>query len=255
MNKYVLAIILLFFCCLEMFASSNFSAMNQRISPAVLLKSYKDISSRPFSVNKLKKQANNLTEKDRSILLKYINGAVKGEDTFLLINGCLRGNLNLYIPKKDITKPLNMRLKLYSDQLSEVISKGRLPQNTLLYYGIDDKTFSSYFNDKSITEILNKNPKEENLKNLKSKLVNKTYTEKGFMLASYDKNYTPKTSVIFCIKAPKNLQALLLDGSTGKKQKQVIIKKGYTWKVTDVKLSYDKNSKKYFYEIITKIVL
>ena len=244
MKKFILAILLIVLNCVCCFASFN-NGLSQGISPASLLKSYKDISLRPLSINKLKKQTNNLTEKDNNILLKYIYGAVKGEDTFLLINGYLRNNLSLYISKKDITKPLNMRLKLYSEQLNEVISKGRLPQNTILYYGVDNKTFTTYFNDKSLKGIINQNITEENAKKLKNILTGKSFTEKGFMITSYDKNFTKNTNILLCIKAPKNLQALWIDNDNAQNQKQVIIKKGYTWKITDAKLSYSNKTKKY----------
>lgn len=227
----------------------------QSISPAVLLKPYKDISMKILVIKKLKQQAKNLSQTDKNIISKYVFGAVKSENTFLLINSYLRGNLTKYISKNDISKPLEMRLKMYSDNLSSAISKGRLPQNMLLYYSIDNKTFVTFFPDKTLQKVIVSPVSAENEAVLKSKICNKKYKDNGFMLSSYDKSYTEKTKFRFEIKAPKNLQALLIDEICSQNKKQIIINKGYDWKVTDVKKAYDTHQKQDFYLITLKIVL
>ena len=65
------------------------------------------------------------------IIKKYVFGAERGEDTYLLINCYLRDNLPDYIPKKEITKPLKYRLDYYAKSLSVPISKTKLPQNMI----------------------------------------------------------------------------------------------------------------------------
>ena len=105
----------------------------QRISPVYLVKPYKNINHSVIAKNKLKKQAQNMSDGDKSVIRKYVFGAVSGEDTFTLMNAYLRGNLNKYLKQKDINKPLQARMKYYSDNLCKTLTKTELPQNMLLY--------------------------------------------------------------------------------------------------------------------------
>jgi len=252
-KNYIFFLILLISFAIQ--APAIASSSCHSISPASVLKPYKDVSSRWIVLNKLKKQFQNLPEKDKSILSKYIFGAVKGENTFLLINSYLRGDLYKYISKKDINKPLQMRLKMYSDQLSGAISKGRLPQNMLLYSEVEDKTFTTLFPDKTLLQIINAKISDENTNLIKTKLNDTKFKEKGFMLASYDKNFTQKTKIRFEIKAPKNIQAISIEDLNKQYQKQIIVNKGYEWKITDIKNMKDKHSDQDYYLITIKIVL
>ena len=237
--------------CLPIFASTNYSNMTTGISQLSLMKKYKNINI--FSLNKLKQDSLKLTLEDKYVIIKYVLGAVKGENTFLLTNCYLRGNLDKYISKRDINKPLQGRLQFYADSLAKTVSKGRLPQNTLLYYGMEDKEVLTAFSDKGISNLVSSKVNEENLAVLKNKLLNKQYTEKGFMLSSYDKNNINKTKFRLIINAPKNLQAILIDVQTGKENKQVLINAGYKWKITDIEIQTEGNAQ--YYILNTKLVL
>ncbi len=226
------------------------SPLTAGISQTSLLRSYKNLNVNIFALNKTKKQTKNLTETDKSIIAKYVYGAVKGENTYLLMNCYLRGNLNLYLKPKDITKPLKSRMEYYSNSLTSTISKVKLPQNTLLYRGIDEKGFCFIFPDTNVKEYASRPVTEETALTLKNKLYNKTFIEKGFMSTAYDINYAKKTKFIFLVKAPKNIQAVLVDGLKENNTKEIIINKGYSWKVTDVKSVENK-----YYLITLKLCL
>ena len=226
----------------------------QKVSPVSLVKPYKDISHRILTVNKLKKRAQDLSEGDKSIIQKYVFGAVSGEDTFTLMNAYLRGNLNQYIKQKDITKPLQMRMKYYSDNLCKTLSKTELPQNMILYGNTNIKDLSVFFPDKTILNILNKPFAENNLSVLSSKLTGKQFTDKGFIITYYDQDYIKNPNVILEIRAPKNLQGVLLLNST-KYEKAVLLNKGTAWKVTGISSFQDKNTKKNYYKISIKFVI
>ena len=88
-----------------------FNSAATGVSQVSLLKSYKDISKNFIVINKMKKRSQTLSIKDKCVITKYFHGAVKGENTFLLMNCFLRGNLNQYLNKKD-------NLPKYADCLS-----------------------------------------------------------------------------------------------------------------------------------------
>ena len=123
---------------------------------------YKDISHRIFVIRKMRKQTEQLSEEDKSIIKKYVFGAVKGEDTYLLINCYLRDNLQDYIPKKEITKPLKCRLDYYAKNLSNTLSKAKLPQNMILYRGVDKKGINAILKNKNIVNVISKTVTEDN---------------------------------------------------------------------------------------------
>ena len=227
-------------------------AVNSTVSQRSLFKSYKDISHRALSINKLKNSSKNLDENSRSIIKKYVYGAVSGEDTFLLVNGYLRNNLNSYISSKDITKPLEQRLKYYSLGLKTSIAKAQLPQNMLLYKGLDEKDLKVYFASKNINQSAFSNVNDANVSELKKKLNGVTFVDNGFMTASYDKYFTARSKFKFEIKAPKGMQAVLADSINGRNMKEIIINSGYKWQVVDVKKGYDSNRKESYYNIVLK---
>ena len=127
----------------------------------------------------------------------------------------------------------------------------------LLYRGIDEKGMDFIFSDKKISDVINKQVSYENTVYLKNKINGCTFTEKGFMSTSYDINSAKKTKFIFVVKAPKNLQAVLVDGILQPNQsptKEVIINKGYKWKVTNVDYALRNDGSRY-YKIDLKLVL
>lgn len=251
--------IVIFFCAV-LLCNPVFSANVQNInagadvSKASILMPYKDISLRWHVINKMKKQTKNLSEDDKSVIKKYVFGAVKGEDTFLLINCYLRGNLQNYIPKKEITTPLKCRLDYYANALAKPISKTKLPQNIILYRGIDNKGIKQIFKDKDINTIADKPVNETNLALLKQKLDGAYYIEKGFMSTSYNKNCAKKTTFRFELNAPKNLQAVLIEDIGKQVEKEVLVNRGTKWEVTDIRIEKDKNTKKDFYMIKAKFI-
>ena len=215
-------------------------------------KSYKDISLRYISINKMKKQTERLSAVDKEILSKYIFGAVKGEDTFLLINSHLRGNLKDYIPAKEITKPLGCRLNYYAETLKNSISKVNLPQNTTLYAAIDEKYLKHLLYKYNIADLIQKPVTYENGEKIAQKIVGVKFREKGFLSASYDKNCIDKTKFRLEIKAPKNTHAVLTEDLGEKSKKKVVINSDYDWEIIAVECEYDKDNKKSYYNIIIK---
>ena len=253
--------ILLFFC-LTCFMQASVIAETQSyyeltagISQATLLKPYRNLMKRPLTLNKIKKQANILSETDKSIIKKYVIGAVKGEDTYLLMNANLNNNLGRYIKQKDITNPLKARLNMYANDLNKTVSKVNLPQNIILYYGVDDKEVLGLFSNQNLEQFVMKPVSDDNLRTLKSALSGIEFTESAFMLASYDKNFVNPTKFRFEIKAPKMLQAAFIENITANGKKEVLINKGYKWKVTDITKSYDANRRMYYYQITLKLLL
>ncbi len=250
--------IILFLCaillCSPAFTAENTSA-GAHVSQISMIKKYKDISHNPIVITKMKEQAKNLSDEEKSVIKKYVFGAVRGEDTYLLINCNLRGNLDKYIPKKEITKPLKYRLDYYANQLSVPISKTKVPKNIILYRGVDDKGIKLIFADKKINDYVTKPVNEENLKMLKDKLIGATYTEKGFMSTSYDINCAKPTKFRFEVNTPKNMQAVLIEDLGKKKEKEVLINKNTRWKVTNISIKTDKKAKRDYYLISVKYII
>jgi len=242
------------FLCMPVFSVENIVSAGVYVSQMSLLKKYKDINHNWRTINKMKAQANNLTGEEKEVVKKYVFGAVRGEDTYLLINCDMRNNLDKFIPKKEVTKPLKYRLDYYANQLSAPISKTRLPQNIILYRGIDEKGMKLIFADKNINQYIDKPVSEDNLKILKQKLIGAYYYEKGFMSTSYDINCAKQTKFIFIVNAPKNLQAILLEDLGKKSEKEVLINRNSKWEITDIIIDTSKKTKQYFYKINIKYV-
>lgn len=253
MKKIILFLCVILLCTPVIYADNIVSA-GVYVSQFSMMKKYKDISHNPIAVNKMKSQTKNLSEEEKAVIKKYVFGAVRGEDTYLLINCHLRDTLQYYIPKKEITKPLKYRLDFYANQLSAPISKGRLPQNVILYRGVDEKGIKLIFTDKSFGGYVSKPVNEENLNVIKQKLIGKTYIEKGFMSTSYDINCAKQTKFIFQVNAPKGLQALLIEDLGKKEEKEVVINRNSQWKVTDVTIEKNKKTKQDFYKISVKFI-
>ena len=209
------------------------------------MKKYHDVNYRIISLTKMRNQTKQLSEEDKNIIKKYVFGAVKGEDTYLLINCYLRGNLQDYIPKKEITTPLKCRLDYYAKALSSSISKTRLPRNIILYRGIDEKGAKSLFASKNVNNLINSPVSEDNLSKLRLALLNFEIVEKGFMSTSYDKNCAKQTKYLLEVNAPKNLQAILIEDLGKKSEKEVIINKHTVWKITGINIESNKGRQYY----------
>jgi len=247
--------IIIFMCaillCAPVFSVENIVSAGAYVTQISMMKKYKNISWR--TINKMKSQAKSLSEEEQAVVKKYVFGAVRGEDTYLLINCNLRENLDKFIPKKEITKPLKYRLDYYAEQLSAPISKTRLPQNTILYRGVDDKGIKLMFANKKIDNLIDKPVSEENLQIIKQKLVGTKFDEKGFMSTSYDINCAKQTKFIFEVNTPKDMQAILLEDFGKKQEKEVLINRNTRWEITDIKISANK-AKENFYMVNIKFV-
>ncbi len=244
--------IILVFCAGVFSAETRVVNAGEFVFKLSLIKKYKDINHNIFALSKIREQAKNLPDKDKNIIQKYVYGAVRGENTFLLINCYLRNNLQDYIPKKEITTPLKCRLDFYSKALRESISGAKLPRNMILYKGIEDKEVRRIFKSKKIDNVINSAVSQENLEKLRTALIDAEFEEKGFILTTYDKNYVKSGKFIFEICAPKNLQAVLLDDLNKTSKKEILINKQSYWKVADIKINTLKD--KQFYTVKLKFV-
>ena len=256
MKNIILSLLLSFFLCnCALCANTDLYTTGADVSYASILMPYKDISHKWRTISKMKTQAKNLSEEEKAVIKKYVFGAVRGEDTYLLINCYLRDILPQYIPAKEITKPLKCRLDYYARSMSVPISKTKLPQNMVLYRGVDEKGIKYLFPKKSLDNIINKPVSEANLSDFKKQILGEKYIEKGFMSTSYDINCSRQTKFIFEVNAPKNLQAVLLEDLGKKQEKEVLINKGTKWEVTDINIDTNKKTKKDFYRIKIKFLL
>ncbi len=251
MKKVVLILFVIMFFCGACYSMS--SKTHAQVYQGSLILPFKDISHNIRVINKIKNQARNLYESDKYVLRKYIIGAVKGENTFLLINCNLRGNLKDYISVKEITKPLHYRLTYYSDNLYNVISKTSLPQNMILYQNVNEKEIKLIF--PQVKECISKSVNQENLKIMQEKLNGKKYTEKGFMLVSYDKSDVIKPKIMFELQAPKNLNAVLLYELGQDYTKKILINRDTSWEVSNISIETDKKNKSDYYKIKFKYVI
>ena len=168
MKKLIVLLLTTLFLCGFVYASNEYKNLTIGISPAIAVQKYKDISINLKAISKLKNAERKLSQADKEIIQKYVIGAVRGEDTFLLINCNLRDNLGSYIPPKEITKPLKCRLDYYADQLSSVLSKTKLPQNMILYFGVDERDLNTLFKVKNISEITRYTVTDESTEKFKS---------------------------------------------------------------------------------------
>ena len=235
--------------------ASKVPTAGDNISQASIIMRYKDISHNWRAINKMKKQARDLSDEEKAVIKKYVFGAVRGEDTYLLINCHLRGILQDYVPAREITKPLKFRLEYYAKCLNAPIAKIKLPQNMILYRGIDEKGMRYLFPNKNINGIISKQITEDNAEILKKQIAGAIYEEKGFMSTSYDKNAARQTKFMFQVNAPKNLQAVLIEELGKKQEKEVLINMNSKWKVTDVSVGSDSKNKHKYYIITIKYVL
>ena len=245
--KKIIVLLFAVLLCAPVFSVENIVSAGVYVSQFSMMKKYKNISW--ISLNKMREQTRNLSEDEKAVIKKYVFGAVRGEDTYLLINCNLRGTLEYYIPKKEITKPLKCRLDFYANQLSAPISKTRLPQNTILYRGVDEKGIKLIFAGKKLDGYFSKPVTEENLTVLKQKLIGAKYIEKGFMSTSYDIDSVKQTKFIFEVNAPKELQAVLMDNLGKKEEKEILINRNSSWEVKDIKIDTNKETKQDYYRI------
>ena len=254
MKKIFLILLIILLSFQSAFANDSIvQQAGDNVSRISLLKPYKNVSV--LVLKQMREDAKTLSETDKNIIRKYVYGAVRGENTYLLINCYLRGTLEYYVPKKEITKPLKCRLEYYANALTTSISKAKLPKNIILYRGIDAKGMKLIFKDNNINSVLNKPVNTENLAILKKNTINKTFTEKGFMSTSYDIKCIKHTNFIFKIFAPKDLQALLIEDIGKKNEKEVLINKNSEWKVTNIEIQTDSVTKKDVYMITLKYVV
>jgi len=247
MKIKIIKLLVVMLCFILPLQAQTYKELTSGISQISMMKKYKDVSWRKITLNKMRNQCKNLSESDKSVIKKYVYGAVKGENTYLLMNCYLRGNLQDYIPKKDITKPLKCRMKFYAESLETSVAKVKLPQKGMnaIFGGINN----------NMSNLIYKPVTEENAELLAKYLHNVKFLEKGFMSTSYDEDCIKKTKFRFTIQAPKNLQAVLIEELGKPSEKEVIINCGYKWNVISVSMEYDKDTKQNYYKIVIRLLL
>lgn len=255
MKKIIVFFAVLAFVSGINFSSSTYAAEYSGISSASLHMKFKDANRNWKTAEKLKTAAKALSDNDKKTIKKYVYGAITNEDSFMLTNCYLNGTLESYIPRKDITKPLQARLDFYARSLEGSVSKAKLPQNMLLYHVSDDREMRTLFGDKNINGILLQPVSAENAISLKSALKGTKFTEKGFWMTTYDPNLVKKSKYRIVISAPKNLRGVLLDEISNYKAKEILLASGYRWEVSNVTKEYDKRYKEDYYKICVKLVM
>ena len=253
MKKVLIFLFTAIFLCINSVYAEKIPTAGDNVSHFSVGRKYKDANWK--TINKMKTQAKNLSDEEKGVIRKYIFGAVRGEDTYLLINCYLRDTLEYYIPQKEITKPLKCRLEFYANSLSIPVTKIKLPKNMILYRGIDEKGMRILFANKKINNLINGAVSESNAEALKKHLAGTTFTEKGFMSTSYDKSAAKQTKFMFEVYAPKNLQAVLLEDLGKKQEKEVLINKNSNWEIVNIRTDINKKTKKSYYLITIKYSL
>ena len=198
---------------------ANYLINKQEIEKIPILNNYYNEISE-ISLNKSIEQSRALSYEEKASILNYI------DDYFIQINGYLRGEL------PDI--PQNLKKDI--ENINNALKGSFLPEDTLLYRGVYTDFIEKVFKNKDISKIINGYPSydAEKLKKARAYLINKTFIEQGFMSTTYNENKLFIRPVILKINAPKGLNALVLDDISGGNEEEILINKGYRWKVTDV---------------------
>ncbi len=195
---------------------------------------FKELSEK--SLNESRKQVENLSELEIYSIKKYTN-----RDICKQINGVLRGDL------KTVSKSIKEHIK----NIENALKKASLPQDTILYRGVDNNFIESEFG-KEIAKITKSELNEENLLKLKHFLKGQDWTEKGFMSTSYKKENAYDKSILLKINAPKGINALVIDEISDFEQSESLIIKGYKWRIE--KIEIEKKDKKNKWEFTIKLV-
>ena len=77
--KKIIVLLCAIFLCFPAYSTDTKTAGND-VSQASIIMPYKDVSKKWRVINKMKKQTRELSEEDKSIIKKYVFGAVRGEE-------------------------------------------------------------------------------------------------------------------------------------------------------------------------------
>lgn len=218
MNKFLRKILFLLTIIASLFYV-NYLINKQEIERIPISNNYyNEITG--ISLNESIEQSKTLSYEEKVSILNYI------DDYFLQINGYLRGEL------PDISRSLKNDI----ENIHNALDKSFLPEDTLLYRGVNADFIENVFKDKDISMIIKGYPtySAKNLKKARAFLIGKTFVEKGFMSTTYSENRLFVRPIILKINAPKGLNALVLDDISGGDEKEILIKNDYQWKITDV---------------------
>lgn len=205
---------------------------------------YKDISNNTHLIEQIHKQTEKLNEKQKNILKTYVYGN-RGE--YLAINGTLRNDLSAY--KENLKKwgtqkisNLDETVKEWIKNIDEAMDKSSIPDDIQLYRGGLDDSIGKIFKDEKLQEDLqkilsaNKYINKNSLQKVKDIIKGRVFTDNGYMSTSYDKNASFKGKIKFKLNVPKGSKGIALDipnvGSD--KEKEILLNRGYKWKVKDI---------------------
>ena len=217
----------------------NITENNKEIEKIVSIqKCYNDITENALKESIM--QAENLSPKEKESILHYVD-----DNYYAKINGYLRGEF------QDIPQFLKNDIEI----IDYAFKKAYLPENMLLYRSVKDDFIEKVFKDKEIAEMMKKNPSynAKNLKKVREFLINKTFIEYGYMSTSYNKYNIYRAPIMLKINAPKGIKALALEDITKGNEQEILMNRGYKWKITEVLYSKNKVNKR-VWEITLELV-
>ena len=229
-KNIIIIFIILALCAIGFFVSKKITENNKEIEKIVSTQSYyNDITEK--ALKESIKQEDLLNDKEKESILNYID-----DNYYPKINGYLRGEI------EDISQSLKNDIK----NIDNSLKKTSLPEDMLLYRGVKSDFIEKVFKDKEISKIMKKYPSynAKKLKIVREFLINKTFVEYGFMSTSYNSNNIFKTPILLKINAPKGLHALALEDIAKGSEQEILINKGYKWKITEVLYSISMSGKR-----------
>lgn len=170
------------------------------------------------------KETLNLSEKEKTAVKNYTD-----DEQYKNINKFLRGEIDKLDPKDTQT----------IKTLENVLDKAELKADITLYRGVAADFIEKAFKDTHYKERFKntfyKRPKDFEIDDIKDYFKGKIFTEKGFMSTSFDKTkaYDDK-EIMLTIKAPTGLKALNVSTLSMHDEAEMLINKGYSFKVADV---------------------
>lgn len=192
------------------------------------------------AIEESKQQANKLNEKEKETIRIYTD-----DNAYKWINGYLRKGG--WLDKED---------KKVINSLNKILKKASLPEDMTLYRSVGSNFTQEITNDYKIANLIREPISEENLEKIKAAFINKINTDDGFVSTSYEHAaFSASSPLVMIIKAPKGLNALVVDElSKFDQEKEIIINKGYKYKIYDVKIGTSPIGEKQ-YQLFTEIIV
>ena len=198
----------------------------------------KNFGNKTISENALKesrKQAEELSEAEKSGIKRYTN-----DMSFKPINDFLRGKIS----KNQISAKNKEAIK----QISKALEKSSLPEDSILYRGVRGDLISQQFKNQEIADLIDnvfdEEPTEKDIEKVQDFLLGKRFIDEGFTSSSYDRNKAFDNSpLMFEINTPKGTKALAVDKLSNKDEGEILINKGYEYKITKIELKKNKENR------------